>query len=340
MRWYLQWLTLCQSTGAEPTSLEERLKVAVDSAGARHGLAITTRKTYASWVMRFGRWAGSAKKVMDEGVCRDWLTELVVKRGVSFATQKQALNAVAFFYRDVCGREEIDLEVKMRKRPPRMPIVLTKTEIRAVLDQLESIYRLPARLQYGSGLRVAELVTLRIKDLDLERGLLTIRAGKGDRDRVTMIPDSLKNVLAKQVERSQRLWEEDRQNEVPGVALPGALALKMPKAGETFAWHWLFPAKGLSRDPTSGVIRRHHLHPRVYGTAVTRAAKAAGLSKRMTTHAFRHSFATHLLEEGADLRTVQELLGHEDVKTTEIYAHAAQVGNSRGVRSPLDGILG
>ena len=172
--------------------------------------------------------------------------------------------------------------------------------------------------------------------MDLDRGLLTIRGGKGDRDRVTMIPNSLQPHLEKQMTRVRKLWEEDRENNVPGVALPGALSRKFPKAGVELAWQWLFPASGLSQDPESGIVRRHHLHEKVYSSAVSRAAKRAGLSKRVTTHAFRHSFATHLLESGADIRTLQELLGHADVKTTEIYAHASQVGNSRGVRSPLD----
>lgn len=243
---------------------------------------------------------------------------------------------MAFFFKDVCGKEEVTFQVKLRKRPPRMPVVLTKDEINRVLDVLEPKYRLPARLQYGSGLRLAELVSLRVKDVDLGRGLLTIRGGKGDRDRVTMIPDSLRLRLEKQMTRVRKLWEEDRENDRPGVELPGALSRKFPCAGVELAWQWFFPAKGLSRDPESGVIRRHHLHEKVYSSAVSRAAKRTGLCKRVTTHAFRHSFATHLLESGADIRTLQELLGHADVKTTEIYAHASQVGNSRGVRSPLD----
>ena len=215
-------------------------------------------------------------------------------------------------------------------------MVLTRAEIDQVLDLFEPVYELPAKVQYGSGVRLMELVRLRIKDIDLDRGLLTVRAGKGDRDRVTMLPMSMREDLVRQIARSRKLWEEDRKNEVAGVAIPGALARKFSQASQEFGWHWLFPAKGLSKDPESGVIRRHHLHEKVYGEAVKRAAKKAGLTKRVTTHVFRHSFATHLLEAGADIRTLQELLGHEDVKTTEIYAHAAQIGNSRGVRSPLD----
>ncbi|MGD1979382.1 MAG: integron integrase [Akkermansiaceae bacterium] len=336
LAWFIDWLKLCDRKGLAPTSLAERVKQAVESAGARRGLAPTTRKTYRGWAMRFASWAGSEERILDEAACREWLGYLVEHEHLSFSSQKQALNALVFFYRDVCGREEVMLAVKMRKRMPRIPVVLTKEEINCVLDQLEPKYRLPAQLQYGSGLRLTELIRLRIKDVDLDRGLLTVRGGKGDRDRVTMVPDSLREALEKQVERSRKKWERDRFNDVAGVAVPNALSRKFSKACQEFGWHWLFPADDLSRDPATGIVRRHHLHEKVYGQAVSRAAKKAGLSKRVTTHAFRHSFATHLLESGADIRTLQELLGHADVKTTEIYAHASQIGNSRGVASPLD----
>ncbi len=334
--WFLAWLEICERDGRVPESVPERVRNAVESAGARRGLARLTRKSYRSWAMRFAAWAGSVERVMNAECCSAWLGELVEKGDLSFSTQKQALNALVFFYKDVCGWEEVCLNVKMRKKRPRMPVVLSRAEVNEVLDLLEPLYRLPAKVQYGSGVRLSELVRLRVKDVDLDRGLLTVRGGKGDRDRVTMLPMSLREDLSRQVERSRRLWEEDRKNELPGVAMPGGLARKFSKACKEFGWHWVFPAKGLSKDPVSGVTRRHHLHEKVYGEAVKRAAKKAGLVRRVTTHVFRHSFATHLLESGTDIRTLQELLGHEDVKTTEIYAHAAQIGNSRGVRSPLD----
>jgi len=336
IRWFLGWLEVCRREGKTPQSLPERVSHAVNQAGARRGLARSTRKSYRSWAMRFAAWAGSEKRIMDESCASEWLGSMVREKKISFSTQKQALNALVFFYKDVCGREEVILTVKFPKRRPRMPVVLSREEINRVLDLLEPLYRLPARLQYGSGLRLAELVTLRVKDLDLDCGTLTIRGGKGDRDRVTMLPTCLREPLARQVERSRKLWEQDRENDEPGVFIPASLARKLPKAGVEFGWHWLFPAKGLSRDPESGIIRRHHLHEKVYGQAVRVAAKKAGITKRVTTHAFRHSFATHLLEAGADIRTLQELLGHENVTTTEIYAHAAQIGNSRGIASPLD----
>ena len=195
MRWYLGWLESSRREGGTGLSLPERLQSAIYSTGARRGLAQRTCKTYGSWVRRFGEWAGSEKKVMSQKACRDWLVELVTETKVSFSTQKQALNAMVFFYRDVCGLEEVLLEVKMRKRHSRMPVVLSKKEVLRLIEKIEPSYRTPAMLQYGSGLRLQELVTLRVKDLDLGRGLLTIRGGKGDKDRVTMLPH--KNALTR-----------------------------------------------------------------------------------------------------------------------------------------------
>lgn len=339
MRWYLRWFEICQKSGGDGKSVPERLKAAVHSAGSRRGLSPETRKTYAGWLARFGAWAGTEQRVMDQSLCRDWLTELVNEGKRSFSTQKQALNALVFFYRDVCGHEAVDLQVKMRKMKPRAPVVLAVEEVLAVIGKLEAHYQTMASLQYGAGLRLKELTRIRIKDVDLKRGVLTIRSGKGDRDRITVIPNCLKTAMEKQIACSREWWEEDRRNGVPGVSLLG-MELKFPKSGEKWSWHWLFPAAGLSTDPESGLVRRHHLHADGYATAFKRAAEAVVENKRVTTHAFRHAFATHFLEGGADIRTLQELLGHADVKTTEIYAHAAKIGNDKGVRSPLDRLAG
>ena len=336
MRWFLAWLEACQREGCAGSSLTERVYNVVFSAGARRGLALRTRRTYAGWVVRFGRWAQSDKKMMDTGAAREWLTWLVSETKVSFATQKQALNALVFFYRDVCGKKEVELEVRMRKRERRVPVVLSRDEVMRLIERMEPRYRTPAMLQYGAGLRLQELVTLRVKDVDLERGVITIRAGKGDKDRVTMIPERVKGLLADQLGHARYLWEEDCEKGCAGVAMPGALDRKFPKGSASWDWFWLFPAKDHSRDPVSGIVRRHHLHEKVYGNAIKRAKARAGVDKRITSHALRHSFATHLLETGTDIRTLQELLGHADVKTTEIYTHVAKNANGRGVRSPLD----
>jgi integron integrase len=275
---------------------------------------------------------------MDPGAASAWLSQLVETGRVSFSTQKQALNALVFFFRDVCGMEEVELDVKMRKRPKRVPVVPGIKEVLALIGKLEGTYRTMAELQYGSGLRLNELVSLRVKDVDGERGTLTVRGGKGDRDRVTVVPERLKDTIAATKRAARALYDADRAAGKPGVALPGALGRKMPKAGEKWGWFWMFPSEKESRDPGSGIVRRHHLHPNAYGAAVAEAAGRAGIEKRVTSHALRHAFATHLLESGADLRTIQELLGHADVRTSEIYTHVAKDVNARGVRSPLDAL--
>ena len=336
IRWFLAWLAACQKKGGDGQCIPERLKAAVHSAGSRRGLALKTRQSYAGWLARFGVFAGTEQKVMDESVARAWLSMLVEKEKVAYATQKQALNALVFFYRDVCGREEIDLQVKLRKTSRRQPVILSRAELMSLMDKVEPRYKTAALLQYGAGLRLSELVRLRVKDVDLERGVVTIHAGKGDKDRESIIPNCLKAALAENLNEARRYWREDREKKVAGVALPGALERKMPKAGEKLGWYWVFCADHLSQDPESGLTRRHHLHEKVYAEAIARAAVAAGIVKRVTTHVLRHAFATHLLRNGTDIRTLQELLGHSDVKTTEIYAHAVDLGNGKGITSPLD----
>jgi integron integrase len=265
------------------------------------------------------------------------LESLVTQRRVSFSTQKQALNALVFFFKDVCGLEEVDLEVRLRKTPKRIPVVLSFREIAAILEKLPERSRLAAELQYGCGLRLREVVNLRIKDIDLDRRQLTVRGGKGDQDRVTVLPAALRLKLEEWKERVRLVHDEDRRQAVPGVGLPNALGRKMPKAGERWEWFWLFPSEQLSVDPVSGIIRRHHYHPESYARMIRNAAARAGIEKRVTSHALRHSFATHLLEAGTDIRTLQELLGHSDVSTTMIYTHVAVNGSATGVVSPLDG---
>lgn len=336
IRWYLTWLDLCARDGKQVHTIPERISKAVYHLGARRGLALTTRRTYAGWAARFGAFAGSAKAAKNPDIARTFLTELVEKTNVSFSTQKQALNALAFFFKEVCNMEEVDLGIKMRKRTRHIPTVLSKSELLALIQKLEPKYKLKTQLQYGAGLRIAELLNIRIKDIDLERQQLTIRQAKGNRDRITIIPASLIPDLEKQILHCRKLYEQDRAAEANGVALPNAMARKSPKAAESWIWFWLFPAENESTDPTTGIIRRHHIHPKPYGSAISRAARAAGISKRITSHALRHSFATHLVEAGNDLRTIQDLLGHADVKTTEIYTHVATGTNGRGVKSPLD----
>lgn len=339
IRWYLEWLEACQLAGKDHRSLIERARGAVASVGARRGLARRTIQCYGAWVGRFAKFAGSAKAMQEVSTGTAFLQSIVAQEDCAYSTQKQALNALAYFFKHVCEVKDPVFGVKLRKTGQRVPVVLSRKETRSLLDDMlehERPYALAAELQYGAGLRLAELMALRIKDVDLDRNTLTIRQGKGDKDRVTVIPKSLESRIARQIEKAREVWESDRAEGQPGVYLPGALARKFRAAAKEFSWFWLFPAPKPSRDPASGVVRRHHVHPKVYSKAMKRSSQRVKINKRVTTHVLRHSFATDLLESGTDLRTIQELLGHEDITTTEIYLHVAVGENGLGVTSPLD----
>ena len=280
-RWHLNWLRFAKAEGRETRTLEERVRDAVNRAGGRRGLARRTRETYAGWVGRFARWAGEARAVMDEGKASQWLSWLVTEEKVAYSTQKQALNALVFFFREVCGREEVHLNVRLRQTPKRIPVVLSVGEVAAVLANLPEKCRLAAELQYGAGLRRSELLNLRVKDIDLDRRQVTVRAGKGNRDRVTVLPQQVAVQLIDWKERLHEQFHADRAAGVPGVALPGALARKLPKAGEQWEWAWLFPSDHFSVDPETGIRRRHHLHGQTYTNALREAVRAAGIEKRV-----------------------------------------------------------
>ncbi len=346
IQWYLNWLSACSETGADHRSLPERVRLAVYSAGARRGLLKRTKQCYGAWAARYAKFAGSEQAVMQVETATRYLTSVVQDEDCACSTQRQALNALAFFFKHVLGVEKPVFGVKLRDTGTRVPVVLSKPETQRVFAKLkererkEAPYELAARLQYGAGLRLSELVRLRVQDVDVGRGTLTVRLGKGDKDRVTVLPKSLREEVARQIERAREVWQSDVEAGRAGVYLPGALARKFRRAAETFEWFWLFPARQISTDPESGIRRRHHLHGKVYNEAIKRAAHEAGIEKRVTSHALRHSFATHLLENGADLRTIQDLLGHEDITTTEIYLHVAMGENGLGVESPLDELVG
>lgn len=337
MRWYVAWLEQCKrDDGYVAKSLAERVNKAVHSAGMRRGLAHRTLCTYGNWAIRYVVWCGDKRSAMQPEKARQWLTELVEKTEVSYSTQKLALNSLAFFFKDVCGMESVDLGVRFRKRSRHIPTVLSSREVFKLIEKIEPKYRLLAELQYGAGLRLSELMQLRVKDVDLERRTLTIRQGKGKKDRVTVLPDVLVDSLIGKREEARRLYDEDRTRKAAGVQIPTALARKMPTAAESWQWFWVFPSDHESRDPVSGVIRRHHMHEANYSKHLKKAAALVGIEKRVTSHVLRHSFATHLLEDGTDLRTIQDLLGHKDVATTEIYTHLTKKIGGTGVRSPLE----
>jgi integron integrase len=265
-----------------------------------------------------------------------FLSHLAVEGGVASSTQGQALAALLFLYKQVLGIELPWMaDIVRSKRPQRLPTVLSQREVSRLLERMDGVTGLMARLIYGSGLRLNECLGLRVKDLDLGRRELIVRAGKGNKDRVTVLPATLADDLELQLREARRLHERDRQDDTPGVALPDALSRKYPNAGKSWAWFWVFPASDLSTDPVSGIRRRHHIFHQRLSRKFKLAAEQAGITKHVSVHTLRHSFATHLLEDGYDIRTVQELLGHSDVSTTMIYTHVLNRGG-RGVRSPLD----
>jgi integron integrase len=306
-----------------------------------------TDEAYVYWVRRFVRDAGLRHPTtLSERDVAGFLSELAVRRRVSASTQNQALSALLFLYREVLGAPLALVDGVVRaQRPRRLPTVLTRDEVRTILKRLadrrgsDGGARLVVSLLYGSGLRLAEALALRVKDVDLARGELTVRGGKGDRDRLTMLPSSLAPDVRRQIERVRHLHTRDLAHGGGRVVLPDSLATKLPSAAESFGWQWVFPATRRYVDPRTGEHRRHHLDASVVQRALQEAVESAretlGLVKRVSCHTFRHSFATHLIESGYDIRTVQELLGHRDVRTTMLYTHVLNKGG-RGVRSPAD----
>ena len=299
--------------------------------------SIRTEQAYVDWIKRFILFHGKHHpEKMGAAEVEAFLTHLAVVGKVAASTQNQAKSALVFLYREVLGAELPWLDnVEHAKAPKRLPVVLTRAEVQAVLSRLEGTHWLIACLLYGAGLRIMEGVRLRVKDLELSRHEILVRDGKGFKDRVTMLPEALVNPLKVHLKRVKMLHEQDLEAGFGEVYLPYALERKYPTAAREWAWQYIFPSANLSEDPRSGQTRRHHLQDQAVQRAVKQAVRSAGLSKPATPHTFRHSFATHLLEGGYDIRTVQELLGHSDVSTTMIYTHVLNRGG-KGVRSPLD----
>jgi integron integrase len=321
------------SLGSEEQQILNRTRAEVR---VRH-YSYRTEQTYEGWIKRFLVFVRDESAPRSPAGMKQFLEMLALDRGVSASTQNQAFSALLFLFDHVLKEKVGDFGETMRaKRGRRLPVVLSRPETTRLLAGCEGIAGLMIRLLYGTGMRLMECLRLRVKDVEFDRGLVVIRRGKGDKDRFTMLPQKLVEPLKLHLERVRLLHEEDRKADVPGVELPDALERKYPNAGKEWGWQWVFPSKSLSIDPRSGVRRRHHVHETSLNKALKIAADRAGLAKKVGCHTLRHSFATHLLETGSDIRTVQELLGHNSVETTQIYTH---VMNRPGlaVRSPLDG---
>lgn len=305
--------------------------------------SLSTEKVYVYWVRFFVRWSargGVMRHPRDMGSVdvEAFLSMLATQRNVSVSTHNQALSALLFLYREVLGIELPWLnDVNRPTRKPRIPSVLTQDEVAGLFAQMEGVTALLAKLLYGTGMRLMEAMRLRVKDVDFDRSVIIVREAKGGKDRVVMLPRSLVSAMRVQALAARGQWEADRQAQRGGVEVPHALDAKYPRVGYTWGWFWLFPSPTLSIDPRSGVERRHHLYEDRVQRALRRAVPLAGICKPVSVHTLRHSFATHLLQAGTDIRTVQELLGHSDVSTTMIYTHVLKVA-AGGTASPLDAL--
>ncbi len=321
-------------TAAEWIILVDRVR---ETMRLKH-LSMRTEETYLKWLRDFYSFVQHKLPIdLTPEDARDFLSYLASERKVSASTQNQAFNALLFMFRHGLRKKDFKIEDTVRaKVKQRIPVVCSRGEIDKILKNMRGIPLLMAKLTYGAGLRLMECVRLRIGDVDLERGVLTVRGGKGDKDRCTLLPESIKKDLVRQIEFSRGIYEDDRRHKVAGVMLPNALERKYPKVGTKWEWQWLFPSQKLSCDPITKKIRRHHAHETQFQRSFSKAVKSAKIPKRVTVHTLRHSFATHLLEKGNDIRTIQELLGHANLQTTMIYTHVAKK-NILGVKSPLDG---
>jgi len=302
-----------------------------------HHYAIRTEEAYVKWILAFIRFH-SRKHPRDMGKLEieAFLSDLAVNKNCARSTQNQALNAIVFLYKQVLDIPVAeDLSPARSNKPVRLPVVMSRHEVDLVLSEMSGVTALMAGLMYGGGLRLMEVVRLRVYDLDFENGLLMVRDGKGRKDRTTLFAEKLRAPIKSHLEKVKVIFEEDAANGHANVWLPNALDRKYPKAGKTWQWQYVFPSQNLSRDPRGGALRRHHMDESNLQKAIRNAVKKTPISKRITSHVFRHSFATHLLESGTNIRVVQKLLGHADVKTTEIYTYVLQQ-NLQSVKSPLD----
>jgi integron integrase len=323
-----------------PDASRPRLLDRVHEAIRRLHYSRRTEESYRHWIRRFVFWSGKRHPAeLGEAEVTGFLNHLACERNVAAATQNQALAALLFLYKEVLGRELPWLDGMQRaKRPVRRPVVLSPAEVHVLLEQLKGVPWLMASLLYGSGLRLMECLRLRVKDVDFAYRQILVRDGKGEKDRVTMLPERVVQALHAQLGEARRLHAIDLREGYGEAWLPYALARKYPRAGYEWSWQYVFPSARRSVDPSDGVVRRHHLDESILHRSLKQAASDAGIFKPVSAHVLRHSFATHLLQRGYDIRTVQDLLGHADVSTTMIYTHVLNKGG-RAVDSPLDAFV-
>ncbi len=337
---HLRTMNNSDHTIAAPSHRRPRLLDQVRSELRTRHYAIRTEETYIGWIKRFLHYS-NMRHPRDMGAqeINQFLSHLALVDRVSASTQRQALSALLFLYRDVFKMELPWIDQIVRARQPRrLPTVLGREEAARILSHLDGVNKLVVLLLYGTGMRILECLRLRAKDVDFELSHLRIYNAKGHKDRVTMLPDSTRDLLKEHLREVRKIHEQDLAEGFGDVYMPGALDRKFPQAAQDWKWQYVFPAAGRSRDPRSGRVRRHHIHETVVRKAIRNAARRAGISKRVSCHTFRHSFATHLLMAGYDIRTIQELLGHKDVKTTMIYTHILNCSGGRGVVSPADSL--
>ncbi len=323
----------------DAVSLKPKLLDQVRHALLAHHYSLKTCEAYVTWIKKFIFFHDKRHPAeMAETEINAFLTYLAVEQNVSASTQNQALSALLFLYRHVIGRDLGDLGKVIRARKPkRLPVVLTREEVKAIIGQLKNENQLMASLMYGSGMRLMECLTLRIQDIDFTKNEITIRGGKGDKDRVTMLPESLKINLQEHLKNVKEIHKKDIQDGWGRVQLPEALDRKYPNAPTEWRWQWVFPQENRWRNQKTGEQGRHHVDESILQKAFKQAVEKAGITKRASCHSLRHSFATHLIESGYDIRTVQELLGHTDVRTTMIYTHVLN-RDGHGVKSPIDNL--
>lgn len=337
--WYAVDRARSGTGGAAPVPAPER-QLVVEQATKLLRLqhkSYRTERSYVSWIERFlAHTIGTPVAELDQNEVQAWLTYLAVERRVAAATQEQAFNAVLFLFRFVLHKPIESLRSAIKSRRPRtLPVVLSRAEVREVLRHMSGVWGLMGRLIYGAGMRMRECLALRVQDIDVPAQRIALRSAKGFKDRHAVLPRRVEHELRRHLESVRVLYERDRRERNPGVPLPGALGIKDPGAERSWEWFWVFPSDRLSIDPQSGRSYRYHLHPSSLDRHFKTALRIAGIHKRATVHTLRHSFATHLVEAGYDIRTIQELLGHASVETTMVYTHVA-VNNKLGVQSPLD----